>query len=86
MRGVENVALETWWDEELPVFRRSKASHRALLLEATVLLLRLYRENPTTRLKWRAAAATLTRPSFWRCYLGLPPRPAKPDEVKQQAA
>ena len=86
MRSVENVALETWWDEELPVFRRSKTRHRALLLEATVLLFRLYRENPTTRLRWRAAAAKLTTPSFWRCYLGLPPRPVKPGEVKQQAA
>ena len=68
------------------MFRRSKARHRALLLEAAVLLLRLYRENPATRLMWRNAAGKLTAPSFWRSYLGLPPRPAKPDEVKQQAA
>ena len=86
MRGVENVALETWWDENLPVFRRSKARHRALLIEAAVLLLRLYRENADIRLHWRAAAANFTTPSFWRAYLGLPPRPAEPDEVKQQAA
>ena len=86
MRGVENVALETWWDEELPVFRRSRVRHRALLREAAVLLLRLWRENPTVRLTWRAAASRLTTPAFWRSYLGLAPRPAKPDEVEQQAA
>ncbi len=86
MRGVENIALETWWDEDLPVFRRARTHHLALLREAAILLLRLYRENPATRQTWRAAGASLITPAFWRSYLGLPPRPAKPGEVEQQAA
>ena len=87
MRGVESVALETWWDEDLPVFRRSRVLHRTLLREAAGLLLRLYRENLAVRLTWRAAFAQLTSGASWRAYLGLPAaRQPETEEAEQEAA
>ena len=71
MRGVEHVAVERWWDEELPTFRRSRESFRALAWEAAGLLLRLYRSAPSQVARWQAALPSLTSDVFWRRYLGM---------------
>jgi galactofuranosylgalactofuranosylrhamnosyl-N-acetylglucosaminyl-diphospho-decaprenol beta-1,5/1,6-galactofuranosyltransferase len=75
MRGVEHIAVETWWDPALPTLRRSREHHRALLRQTVTLLLRLYREHPAVAAAWRADAPTLRSKAFWRRYLGLPVTP-----------
>ncbi len=86
MRGIDNLAVETWWDEEMPVYTRSRASHRVLLVEAVRLLLRLFREGPARRLEWRAAFGRLTADHAWRSYLGMPDRKPDAGTEKRQAA
>ena len=81
MRGVEHVAVDTWWDDELPTFRRSREHHLSLLRRAVVTLHRLYRGFPAAAAAWRTDAPVLTSQGFWRRYLGVPSRvPAASNE------
>ena len=73
MKGADTIALETWWDRDLPVFRRSRETFRALLRDAVPLLLRLGREGPAVSRQWREAFPRLRSVAFWRGYLGLAP-------------
>ena len=72
MRDVEHIAIETWWDDELPTFRRSREHHRSLLRQAIPVLLRLYRGLPAAAAAWRIGAPVLITEAFWRDYLHAP--------------
>ena len=72
MRRVEHVAVETWWDDARPTYRRCREHHRVLLRRAVKLLVRLYREYPDVSRRWRADASTLASQGFWRRYLNVP--------------
>ncbi len=61
MRGIDHVAVETWWDEELPTFHRSREAFRTLAAEAFNTLLRLYREVPDQTRRWQGAMPELTQ-------------------------
>ena len=81
MRGVEHIAVETWWDDELPTVRRSREHHRVLLRRAVSVLSRLYRRLPAAGAAWRADMPVFASQAFWRSYLSVPGRPAgKPSE------
>ncbi|WP_043831659.1 glycosyltransferase [Muricoccus aerilatus] len=67
------LALETWWDKDLPILRRSRESFRALVREAIPLLRRLLREGPAVGARWREAFPRHRSVPFWRDYLGMPP-------------
>ncbi len=71
MRGVDHVAVETWWDSERPTYSRSREHHRLLLAEAIPLLFRLYRDLPKVGAAWRTAFPAMVAMPFWRRYLGL---------------
>ncbi len=73
VRKAGHVAAETWWDESLPTYRRTRDQHRALLRQSVRLLLRLYREVPRVARAWREAAPELTSTSFWQDYLSVVP-------------
>ncbi|MBP0443249.1 glycosyltransferase [Roseomonas sp. SSH11] len=70
-RGADAIAVETWWDRELPVFRRSRREYFATLREGVPALWRLYREGPIAGAAWRAAFPRHRSIAFWRSYLGL---------------
>ena len=72
MRNVEHIAIETWWDNELPTVRRSREHHRSLLRQAMSVLPRLYRGLPAAAALWQAEAPVLTSQTFWRRYLAVP--------------
>ena len=89
MRGVEHIAVETWWDDQRPTFQRSREHHRDLLRQGVRLLARLYREGPAAAKAWQSEAPALTSEQYWRDYLGLAPRPPSQtlrDAVARQAA
>ena len=71
MRGVEHIAIESWWENELPTVHRSREHHRSLLRQAIPTLYSLYRRLPAVAAAWRAAAPVLTSQAFWRDYLGV---------------
>ena len=71
LRSADCLAVETWWDRDLPVFRRSREDFRKLSRMAVPLLLRLWREAPAFRRSWREAFPRHSSVSFWRKYLGL---------------
>ncbi len=71
IREAGHVATETWWDADLPTYRRTREHHRALVTEAAGLLLRLVRTWPKVAATWRTAAPELTSVPAWNRYLGL---------------
>ncbi len=71
VRDAGHIATETWWDESLPSFRRTREHHRKLLREAAGLMVRLVRELPRAAAAWRNAEPALTSVPTWRAYLGL---------------
>ena len=72
MRRAEHVAVETWWDRDLPTFRRSREQARMLLWEAFWVVLELYRRAASCAQAWRAATPELVSVAFWRSYLNVP--------------
>ena len=75
VRKAGHVATETWWDEHLPTYRRTRNHHRMLLKEAAGLVWRLFRETPTASQAWRDAAPELTSVPFWHDYLSVSATP-----------
>ncbi len=70
--GSDCLAIDTYWDAELPIYRRDRPAFRSLFragLEASVAL---WRSADALRSDWRRAAPTLTSETFWRGYLDLP--------------
>ena len=76
LRAASHFATETWWDDRLPTYRRTREHHRPLLRHAISLIIRLFRETPRAAAQWRTAAPQLTSVAFWHDYLGVPePKP-----------
>ncbi len=73
LAGTDRVALETWWDTELPELRRSRAQFRRLAPRAARLLWALHRRGPEVATRWRKAAPEFASPAFWRSMLDAPP-------------
>jgi galactofuranosylgalactofuranosylrhamnosyl-N-acetylglucosaminyl-diphospho-decaprenol beta-1,5/1,6-galactofuranosyltransferase len=71
MQGVEHIAIESWWDDELPTVSRSREHHRTLVRRAITVLYQLHRGLPAAAAAWRADTPLLTSQSFWRKYLGI---------------
>ncbi len=71
MQGVEHVAVETWWDDALPTFRRSREDFRRLGYGALKTLWRLYAQGPSAAAAWRKACPKLVSVAFWRNYLNI---------------
>ena len=88
VRTAGHIAIETWWDPDLPTFRRTREHHRPLLRQAVRVLFRLYRELPQAAERWRAAAPELTSVPFWKTYLGVADTDADEarERLKQSAA
>ncbi len=82
VRNTGHIAAETWWDDRLPVFRRTREQHRSLLREAAGLMIRLFREGPKAAAAWRAAMPHLTSVAFWNAYLDVPTELA-PEAIAQ---
>ncbi len=72
MHGVEHVAVDTWWDQDLPTYHRSREDFRSLAAPALRTLWQLYRRGPAAAETWRAAMPRLTSVAFWRSYLAMP--------------
>ena len=72
MPGLEAVAVDSGWETELPVFRRSRPAFRHLLRQALHLYLRVLREGDAARAAWQDAFPHFTSEDVWRRYLGLP--------------
>ena len=79
IRDAGHVTTETWWDDSLPAYRRTREYHRPLLRRAAGLVVRLLRELPQAAAAWRAAAAELTSVPSWQAYLGEPARHDRQD-------
>ena len=84
MLGVEHVAVETWWDDALPTFYRSRESFRVLARQALGTLGRLYLKGPAAAKAWRKGLPELVSPGFWKRYLGLPQAHSTP-RVRENA-
>ena len=84
VRQAGHIATDSWWNDGLPTYRRTREHHRALLLKAARLLVRLYRELPAVAATWRAAAPSLTSVRSWKAYLGRSD-PAREPAVQLQA-
>ena len=84
LRGADCVALETWWDREMPRLQRSRAHFRTLGPACLRVLARLYHGGPSASAAWRDAHPELTSAGFWRGYLGVPTPAAalRPVEVR----
>ncbi len=72
LTAIDHVALDTGWDDEMPLFQRSRQTFRALARHGLRLLLALQRGAPGMANAWRDASPRLTSEPFWRDYLGLP--------------
>ena len=63
------LAVETYWDRELPVFRRDRAEFRSLLSTGLRAIARLRSAAPGLQRDWQAAMPRLTSMPFWRDYV-----------------
>ena len=72
IRRTGHVAAETWWDDALPTYRRTRGHHTRLAGRTARLLVRLWLETPRAAAAWRDAAPQLTSVPFWTEYLAVP--------------
>ena len=66
LRRRDSVVLDSWWQAEMPVYRRSRPHFLALARESVQVLWRLWRHGPTVIQQWRDAAPELTTRESWR--------------------
>ena len=66
------LAVDTYWDRDLPTYRRDRAAFRALLREGLGEVWRLWRA-PGLRTAWQGGAPKLKSVEFWRHYTGAKP-------------
>ncbi len=71
LKRADHIALDTWWDTELPTFQRSREHFRDIGWRGLVAIFALYRRAAQMKAEWRAAHSRLTSQKFWRDYLGL---------------
>ncbi len=67
--AADALAVETYWDRELPTFRRDRARYRTLLASGLRAVAALHRRAPELRAAWRREAPRLTSVPFWRAYV-----------------
>ncbi len=77
LRHTDSVVLDTWWENDMPVYRRSRASFLRLARRATQVLFRLCRHGPAAARAWREAVPELTSLPFWQEYLARAAPPAE---------
>lgn len=65
------VAVDTYWDRDLIVLRRSRPEFRTLSARLLRVLARIIRESPRRVRSWRAAFPDLASPGSWQKYLGI---------------
>ena len=70
--GADALAVETYWNRELPTFQRDRARYRALLAAGLRAAAALHRRAPALRAAWRQEAPRLTSVPFWRAYVRQP--------------
>jgi len=63
------LAVDTYWDRELPTFRRDRASFRELMGAGLRAIWRVHAAAPRLRRDWHAASPRLTSIPFWRDYV-----------------
>ncbi len=85
MLGLNHVAVDTYWDLELPVLRRSAASFLKLATTATRSIARLSFSISRCRAAWRDAMPELTSVGHWRQYLNLADAALPTAEVSRPA-
>ena len=85
MQGIDHVAVETWWDEGLPTFRRSREHFRRLGRDGLASLWRLYAHGPTVAAAWRADFPRLASVPFWKSYLGIAAETQPAEKVPEVA-
>lgn len=66
LRHLDSAVLDNWWEERMPIHRRSRERFLALVPPAVSLLWRLFRTGPAVVAQWRAAAPGLTGLARWR--------------------
>jgi hypothetical protein len=64
------LAVDTYWDRDLPTYRRDRTAFVALLRDGLREAWRLYRAADRLGAEWRDAAPRLTSVEFWRRYVG----------------
>ncbi len=69
LRRRDSVVLDSWWQEDMPVYHRSRPHFLALARDSIHVLWRLWRHGPAVAQQWREAAPELTSLEFWRRYL-----------------
>ena len=69
--GVDAIAVEHYWNQELPLFRRDRQQFRALLRTGLRVTVALYKAAPTLRAAWQQDMARVTSVAHWRAYLGI---------------
>lgn len=67
--GADALAVETYWNRELPTFRRDRARFRTLSAAGMRAAAALYRRAPELRAAWRRESLRLTSVPFWRAYV-----------------
>lgn len=84
----DHVAVDTWWDYDLPTFHRSREAFREIGWSGLTTLAALYRGLPGLAASWRDASRELTTVPSWRRYLGLraEPGPEKASGAPEIAA
>lgn len=82
LAGLSHVAVDTYWDRELPVLRRSRPHFLRLGAQAIGTLLRAGAGIGPARAAWRAALPRLSSRPFWIGYLGLGDAEERPEGVK----
>jgi len=73
VRGADLVAVDESWEQDLPTYRRSRATFRALAQQSFHLWLRMRREMPLAATRWKEAHPIFTGEHFWRRYLVMAP-------------
>jgi len=63
------LAVDTYWDRELPTFRRDRGSFRRLMGAGLRAAWRLRAMAPQLRRDWHAASPRLTSIAFWHDYV-----------------
>ena len=71
MLGSDALVIETYWEREMPLFRRDRAQFRALLHVGLRAVRALHSAAPELRAAWQREMPRLTSVPHWRAYLGL---------------
>ena len=74
VRDADCLAVDTYWDQQLIIYRRDRSAFRALLRSGVAVSVALFRTADALGAEWRRAVPALTSEAFWREYLDMPSR------------